>query len=477
MKKRVRVILIVLAALVVAGVAAFLIFGRGGDGYLSMIPKDAKGIVRLDLRSIIKKADMSSDQLQTLMKRLTDDDATEMTEVGIDLSKPLFGFVSQSGFFALAGKMHDEDALANMLSHVNGQQEIQRQRGYSWALLKGNYLLAFNDDKVLCMGPAVGAAQDQLRNEMYRYLEQDKEESAVGTAFFDQVSENHAPGAAILSMSLVPESLRKSVSKYIPASVTDDVSMAITLDVGEHNVHLATELLTDNEEAKAKIASFESLFRTIDARFVDSSTENTFAWCCMNVDGTQLLDMLRSIPAIRLALIGVNMMVDVDQMIRAVDGDVAIDMGMAPNARSKDDVQLLLTAQVGNTDFLKKADYWVRSSHLNLVQRWSDTDFCLKMSGSPVWFGVDDDVLYFSSVKDMRKGKGNPFVSAQKSDIKGTRIFVTFDLSKAGAYAKDVQQYADICRNVTFSMKDLGAFRLNIEGAQDKNLLYDMLMN
>lgn len=474
MNKRLIIILVAVAAMAVAGVIAFLTLRGGNDAYLAMIPKDARGIVKIDLRSIIKRSGITSDQLQTVMQRLAKDDATDVTTAGIDLSKPLVGFVSPSSLFGIAGKVDDEDALVKALAK-GGADGVQQQRGYSWMLLKSNYLVAFNADKVLCMGPAVGAAQDQLRNEMYRYLEQDKKASGIESAYYDYVSSSNAPGAALLPLSLMPESLRKSVSQYIPASVVNDVSVALTFDLGKHDMHIATELRTDNQEAKAKIGSFETLFRTIDARFADSSLENTFAWCCMNVDGQQLLDMLRSIPSLRLALIGVSMMVDIEQMIRAVDGDVVINVGQAPQ-EGKDKVQLLLTAQVGNTDFLKKADYWVNSSRLNLVQRLSETDFCLKMSGSPVWFGVDDDVLYFSSIKDTHHGSGNAFVTSQKSEIKGARIFATFDFAKAGAYDKDVQQYADVCRSITLSMRDLGAFRLNIEGEPDKNLLFDILM-
>ena len=77
----------------------------------------------------------------------------------------------------------------------------------------------------------------------------------------------------------------------------------------------------------------------------------------------------------------------------------------------------------------------------------------------------------------MRYSKGNTFVTAQESAIKGTRFYATMDLTKAGGYLDDAKPYSDICRSVTLSMKDLGAFTLKVEGARDENLLFDLLMN
>ena len=107
MNKGLKIILITLVVLAAAGGAAYLAFGRAGDAYLSMIPTDAKGIAKVDLRAIIKDSGMTSGQQQALLQRLSGDDDMDASGIGIDLTKPLFGFVSQSGYFAIAAKVND----------------------------------------------------------------------------------------------------------------------------------------------------------------------------------------------------------------------------------------------------------------------------------------------------------------------------------------------------------------------------------
>lgn len=480
MTKGIKYTLIALVVAAAAGAIAYFAFGGSADAYLSVIPKDAQGIAKLDVRALIKKSKMTDEQQQEVLKRMSDQigEETDMSDPGIDLSRPLYGFVSQSGYFAVVGKVSDEDALVKACSPANGKDQpidVQKQRGYSWMVLRDNYLVAFNADKALFMGPAVGAAQDQLRNEMYRYLEQDKSESAIGTEFYDYVKGSDAPGAAVLTMSLVPEAARKAVSQYIPASVTDDVALALTADLGEHEMSLASELITHNDEAKAKIKEFEQLFRTIDADLVDASYEGAIAWFCMNVEGKETLKLLRANPTLRLILMGLNMVIDFDQMINAIDGDVAIEAALPKDTRTMKDWGVRLTAQLDNKDFLKNADYWVKSNRLNSVRALSATDFSMDFSGQHLLFGVDDDVLYFTSRDDMRQAKGNDYITSHKRDIKGNRIFFTLDLAKAANADKSVAELASLFERISLGMKVLGEFKFEAEGTPDKNLLYEIL--
>jgi len=277
----------------------------------------------MDVRQLLKDADLSAEEINTLTEQLGTT-SSQMSSMGIDLAKPAYGFVSPSGYFGMLCKVSQEDDLRQFLATSrNGHTitAIQQQRGYSWAVIDGNYLVAFGDGKLLGMGPAVGAAQDQLRNEMYRYLEQDKKESGLASALYERLRGMDDALAAVLTMGILPEAVGKVMSGYIPASATKDAVLALTAQVEPHAAHLRTELFADNKEAKQYMEQFEEVFNTIDGSLLAQTQDNTALWLCANIEGDEVLKMLRKVPAIRTVLMALNFVFDADQMLKAIDGD------------------------------------------------------------------------------------------------------------------------------------------------------------
>ena len=96
-----------------------------------------------------------------------------------------------------------------------------------------------------------------------------------------------------------------------------------------------------------------------------------------------------------------NLSVDLDMMLKAINGDVSI-------AVPKLDLQnpdFILSATLTNTDFLKNADDWKG------ISKRGTNDFAFEYDGMRAFFGVRDNKLYLASSERMAN---NAFAEASK---------------------------------------------------------------
>ena len=173
---------------VVAMLVTFFVLRPSGDTYANALPSDATAIARLNTKSFLNAARLTTRDLLRLMHHSRKAQTNgEVKSLGIDLKRPLYAFSSASGYFGILAAVDKADELAAYLEeeHATGRaSEVIRQRGYSWAVVTQQWLLAYDDERVLMMGPAVGAAQDQLRTEMVGLLEQGSNNSGLQTSLY-----------------------------------------------------------------------------------------------------------------------------------------------------------------------------------------------------------------------------------------------------------------------------------------------------
>lgn len=74
----------------------------------------------------------------------------------------------------------------------------------------------------------------------------------------------------------------------------------------------------------------------------------------MNADGSQLLPLMQQNKSLQMLLAGMNAAVDMDNIIRSVDGEMAL---MLKNGN----MDMTMRAQLGKRDFIKDVAYWKSS--------------------------------------------------------------------------------------------------------------------
>ena len=212
-------------------------------------------------------------------------------------------------------------------------------------------------------------------------------------------------------------------------------------------------------------------------------------WLMCNVQGSTLIEFLRKNPDLRTALLGMNMMVDADQMLTAVDGDVMLELtdvtfllgwSRTPSLR--------LLAELKDMDFLQQKDYWLKSAAAQSGYRLTESspqDFCLMANGYSAWFGAHDNILYVAASQNLatteRVPQENAYLRSERQQIKNYRLYLTLDTQPIAALSRLFGQGQTLgmfrlFKRLNLTMKEVGQFEIQLVAPEDTNLTKKLLL-
>lgn len=420
--------------LLVAAVAAWYVFlRRGSQSYTHALPADMKAVASVDMSRLARESGLDAARLQELVfaDRSVDD-------TGLDFAEKIYAFVSPDDCFGVVAAVADAKQLRKTLDalHEEGHCEaVDEQRGFAWTTIEGQWLAAFDDDKLLVMGPAMGSALDELRNRMATYLRQDEAESGAATPMFSELGEQQGAVALVSQLGVLPASYSSMLRTGLPKEVDpQDVRMAASLEVAGNRLALHVALLSDHPEMQKLIREAETLFRPIQGDLATLAPPQALLWMGANVNGEKLLEELRKEPTLRTALIMLNMGIDVDLILKSIDGDLSVAVEALDGNLS---VPTVLTAQLARTDFLKNVDYWKRSLGPRsdvLFRDLGNNRFYFSMGAQGAYFGVKDKCLYVANDERLAASALVPqtasTVAPYRGEMKGCRWYLTVDLTQ-----------------------------------------------
>jgi len=481
-KKTLLITSIAIVVTLVATAVTFFALRKSGDAYANCLPYDATSITRLDAKSFLKAAKLGPKDLLDLLRRIRDnEDSNDSKSLGIDVMRPIYGFSSASGNFGIVAAMDDIDDFEAYLeeeSKAGRASEITSQRGFSWATVGEQWLLAFDKEKVLAMGPAVGAAQDQLRNEMARLMEQERKDSGLQSAIYDELKRSDEPLAAVVAPEILPDASNTFLKQFNISSMNDAL-LRISLETDDNELEMDADIIAKSPAVKDQLNRINQLMRPIKGSQLNYAHADNVAWMALNIQGSELLDVLRSNQSVRTALIALNLVLDLDRIIRAIDGDVALEL-TTTDIFDNSDIQikdLYLTADVANSDFLSDASTW--GNQLIGVQALSQQDFAVNLGKSSVYFGVDKSTLYIGGERGLTKG-GNAYLDDERSDIRDSRFYATIALpqviSRLGADEK-IPDAVNEFQRLVFEMEDAGEFKLKLIAPRGTNIARELLLS
>lgn len=484
MKKNKVFLLAAIAVAIAAMGIAYVVFFGSSDSYAESLPADATAIVRLDTKALLSAAKLGPKDLLKLLRKNREAQATDETALlGIDMKRPIYAFASAAGNFGLIAAVDDADDLGRYLDQRRDEghaSETTRQRGYSWVVVEQQWLLAFDDERALMMGPAVGTAQEQLRTEMARLLGQDRRDSGLQSTLFEELKKSDEPLAAIVAPEILPGEARNYL-RQLKVTSREDALLRLSLETDDNELELDADVVAQSDEVKAELQDVNKLLRPIEGNLMEHTHDKNVLWIATNIQGTKVLELLRSDPTIRTALIGLNLVLDLDRIICAVDGDLAVELTDATpmsDVRTENNVlqNIFLTAHVSNTDFLSGAMSW--GNGLVGVRALTKQDFSIDLGRSPLYFGVDDDILYIGSHLGLVTEK-NEYLHRERSDIKGLRFFATMsfpDLVRQMDIDSDMPKALRCFERINFEMEDAGKFRLKFIAPESVNIARELLL-
>lgn len=467
--KKYGIIAIVVVAIAAIGIAGWkLIYGRD-DSMASSLPADVTMIGRIDLKSMVRDygLDFSHYKLKDLL--LLDEDE----ETGIKYQTAAYIFFSSEGKLGVIFALSDDDDFEKFLKGKG--YTIEEQRGLKWTMING-YILGFNDNRAMCMGPM---ADDFNRNTIAACLKQKASESGKQSRLYSLLDKRDEPFTVATNLQTLENVVVDGlVQHFFPQISPESVNLSAGFTAHKDRLTLSFALDTDNKAVEKQMKKMSDGVKPIKGALVQTTPPNPLFHMEMGIDGEDLIEMMRENNQLRTALLGINMVFDLDMILKTIDGDMALTcLDYADGTPS-----VLLQVQVENDKFMKKVTDWndaaTRAMGLSFYSQDEQNGVCL-FHGMPVYFGTQKKRLSISNTESLVKADGYADVKTKlESEVKGNLLYVTVSVDKARQlvdemYPVDVD-FLRIFDRLTLTVRDAGQMRIDLVAHEGVDILKEL---
>jgi hypothetical protein len=460
MKKYLIILLLVIVAIAIG--AYFFLFGKK-DVCKNVVPEDAKAVLVIDAKQALKQLDFSISDIFKALKHRQQQKEDDKAGWGIDMLVPMYGFVSADNYVCGVFALSDADDFEEKLREE--EIAVESQRGFKWAD-KDEILLCFDSKKALAIGPVIGSQADAMRGKMVEWMNQGSHKVPVLSA----LKKDDGVVSLRSSLAVVPPTITNQMVGSIKDVNLNNIFLNASLRVKEKSFLLSTELESEDEKFDDYASEYNKLLRPIDGKKLPACMEEPMLRAVFNVEGEKVLPKLRENFIFRTMLVGLNLCVDLDMMIKAIDGDVLFEVSggsiFSPN--------LVASAQIKNQDFLKNAKDWCSGSSAfgYSCQALGDKDFVLLNARDKFFFGVHDDFLYLSTDNIKTRSFSAPQLEENISQVReqaqGKRIYASVD------FARMLNSVSAIGAKTQFEKGVTSLERINVSVTDFRHIEYEL---
>ena len=408
--KKIICSILVVVALVTTAVVVLL--SRGGNGYMNVIPPRVKALVAVEL-SKIGVGDVP----------------------GIDFSRKAYLFETSDGSFGLVAAVDsksDVESFFESLQKTGKATKTVERKGYLFTVINDNFVVGLSSSALLVMGPAVADEQASIQRKMVKYLSCD-EDAVSASPLFSHLSTLEGPVAIVAQADALPEKFVMPLTLGAPRGTkADQLLLSATMDITGECLTLKCSTFSFDDKINSALKASHSKLRPLtDKHLATISADNMLSVAC-NVKGTDFVELLRSNESLRTMLIGINTAIDIDKMLRGVDGDLIMSL---PSLGDK--LHLSLLADASDVSWQQDVDYWKKSCPAGTqIESCGRDSYMLKGTDFDACFGVKDGKLLYvvpslESVLNVGTKALRPLSPAVIEQVKGSRFVAVLSLSSA----------------------------------------------
>lgn len=395
--------------------------------YVNSIPKNASAIVSIDMGQV------TGVKSQALLKALLH--ATNVSDCGIDLSSTTYFFETIDGNLGLCVRVADSDDLAETMKGLASKGvggEIKERRGFRFTMLNNAWVAGFSDHSLLVMGPVALSARAEMESRMATLLSQDEEHGVKSSPLFERLDSISAPISMVAQAKALPEKMIAPFTLGAPKDADpSQVLFAAELSVSDNCLEILGNTFSFNKRVDQSLRQSSKVFRPIKGKYASMMAADAQMGMFMNVKGTEYIDLLRQNNAFQAMLAGINTAIDMDNIIKSVDGDLAIIVPVFSEERTS----MSMTAELAHTKWLADVDYWKKSCPSGgRITDWERNAFSYINGSTSFFFGVTDDGQFFSgsNASDAKKSllpAENPLSKPLQEKIVGSRMAMVLNMS------------------------------------------------
>jgi hypothetical protein len=354
------------------------------NDYMNVIPRESTLLISMNT------AKLSGAGSQTLLKTILK--VKNLDNTGLDLSSPLYFFEDAQGNLGLCARVDDRDKLADALSQrgITGTS----RHGADFAVLPNHWVIGYSDRAALLMGPVMPAQEGEMKNLMARYLSAEEDDGVTASPLFARLDSIQAPMAMVAQAQALPQQLVAPFTLGAPKDAdASQVYIAAKMKVERGRLWIDGETFSFKPSINAALKDASKIYRPIKGRYISSMSDSAAVGMFLNVDGTKFIRLMQQNRALQAMLMGINGAIDMDNIIKSIDGDMAI---ITPSLVS-DQFQLMMSAQLKHANWLADVDYWKQSVPAGgHIGDWGKNSYYYTGDKTTYFFGVTPDLQYMS---------------------------------------------------------------------------------
>lgn len=426
------------------------------NGYLNSIPADSKALISVDMG---KAAGINNKAVLKAFLHMKNVD-----ESGLDLSHKVFMFSSSDGNLGLCAKVGNEDKLSKSFENLSQKgmcSSPKEFRDYMFTIVNEAWVVGYSDDAMLMMGPVEPASQAEMRAKIAKYLGQDEDRSIVSSPLYAKIDSIESPFAMVAAVEALPEKMSASLMLGAPKDADpSQVMVAAELKVKHHKLFINSEQFSFNKRIDKEIKKSNSVYRPIKGRYVPCMSSTDMLGMFVNVKGEDFLPLLQNDKAFQALLTGINTAIDMDNIIRSVDGDMTIKM---PTFGEKS-ASMAMTAELAHAKWLADVDYWKQSCPSgSSITDWIKNGYHFQSADNSFYFAVSPDMQFYSGSNPEETvaslhASATPLSADLQEYIKGKKMvmlvnFNAFDSKAAKAVTSMLSPMFGNIETIVYSLK------------------------
>ncbi|MBQ6208340.1 MAG: DUF4836 family protein [Prevotella sp.] len=287
-----------------------------GD-YVNSIPPNSIAIMSMDMGR------MNGIGGGTLLKAILH--VADVKTLGVDVSCPVYLFETENGNMGLCARIGSQQDLEKAIEEVGGNQPLQSFRGFQFTLLDGRWAVGFSDETLLVMGPIVSASYPDMRRKMAKCLSNDGNSGISTSRLYQKLDSIDSPMKMVARVDALPERLMLpfmlgTPKDTAPSQVCVSARMGVVGDV----LVMDSEAFSFNQRIDAALKEAARVYRPIEGQLVSALSSEALGGLFVNVKGESLLPLMRENRGFQTLLAGMNTEVDMDSIVRSVDGDFCL---------------------------------------------------------------------------------------------------------------------------------------------------------
>ncbi len=412
--------------------------------YQTAIPADASLVMRVDLGGMFRKADfLHSETMKTLEQALSiavkKDDMKGMqaymedpSDMGLDFGAPAYFFMVNNELGGIAMKVSKKDNLNKFFQSLQKQglatKPVEKD-GLLCGTLFDEISYSYNGTACLLMASPKGRGKVTVSRLARDLMNQKEDNSFVNTTAYSRMSDVNGDVALYLNVASLPQEAMTPLMLMLPEKLNPaevDVVAGLTFE-DDGKALLKARMMGTTDEADEIIDGADDDWDEIDGEFINKVSDKMLMWFCANVKGEWLLERMKSNPTCKEMLFMIERAIDIEQMLKAVDGDIAVEL-----QNGYRQPEYVAYAELKNADFLEDVDYWKSSMKDYGITMTTLSKDVYKLNieeDSYVW-GVEKQNLFMATASAERQHVGQESVlRTYVKQIKENKFFGYIDLA------------------------------------------------